>query len=252
VRWLVETGLNDCAISRATVIPRGTVRDWRQRGHARRWAPEKGCPICSGGQVNAWWYAYLLGLYLGDGSIATHPRGVFRLRIVLDQRYPAIIDECAQAIRAVRLSSPRVGMVHKIGCVEVNGYWKHWPCVFPQHGSGRKHLRSIALLPWQREIGRTHPERLLRGLIQSDGCRVLNRVNGTDYPRYMFTNNSGQIRGIFCQACDDYGVPWRQSNWKTISVARAAGVAKLDLVIGPKSSPMHMAPPSGKTTRRVN
>ena len=76
---------------------------------------------------------------------------------------------------------------------------------------------------------------LLRGLIQSDGCRVLNRVNGKDYPRYQFTNASEDIRGIFCDTCDGYGVRWRQSAYRTISVSRRPDVAKLDAVIGPKA-----------------
>ena len=26
---------------------------------------------------------------------------------------------------------------------------KHWPCLFPQHGPGRKHTRKIELEQWQ-------------------------------------------------------------------------------------------------------
>ena len=63
----------------------------------------------------------------------------------------------------------------------------------------------------------------------------MNRINNTDYPRYMFTNNSGDIRSIFCAACDAYDVRWTQTNWKTISVARRQDVARLDEVIGPKA-----------------
>lgn len=59
---------------------------------------------------------------------------------------------------------------------------------------------------WQIDIVKAHPQRLLRGLIHSNGCRVLNRVNGTGYPRYQFTNNSVDIREIFCDACDEFGV----------------------------------------------
>jgi hypothetical protein len=33
--------------------------------------------------------------------------------------------------------------------LDVSSYWKHWPCLFPQHGPGRKHERRIALVPWQ-------------------------------------------------------------------------------------------------------
>ena len=46
-------------------------------------------------------YVYLLGLYLGDGMITQAPRRVFRLRIVLDQKYPGIIDRCAEAMKDV-------------------------------------------------------------------------------------------------------------------------------------------------------
>jgi hypothetical protein len=63
-----------------------------------------------------------------------------------------------------------------------------------QHGRGKEHLRKIELAPWQQVIASAHPERLLRGLIQSDGCRVLNRVNGTIYPRYQFTNHRATPR----------------------------------------------------------
>ena len=52
-------------------------------------------------------YVYLLGLYLGDGSIASHPRGVFRLRISLDRAYPVIMAEC-QAAMALIMPSNKV------------------------------------------------------------------------------------------------------------------------------------------------
>jgi len=40
--------------------------------------------------------------------------------------------------------------------------------------------------------------------------------------------------GIFCRACDDFGISWTQPSFKHISVARSADVAKLDQVVGPK------------------
>jgi hypothetical protein len=181
-------------------------------------------------------YAYLLGLYLGDGCISAHPRGVYRLRITLDLRYPRIIDECAQAMADVRRSSPmKVGRVARIGCVEVAAYWKHWPCLFPQHGLGRKHERPIKLEHWQRKVADEYPDLLLRGLIHSDGYRGLNYVNGKGYPRYQFSNRSADIKDIFCRACDVYGVQWRQMNRWTISIAQALDVANVDLVVGPKT-----------------
>jgi hypothetical protein len=121
--------------------------------------------------------------------------------------------------------------------------WKHWPCLFPQHGPGRKHERKLVLEGWQREIVEAHPADFLRGLFHSDGCRVKNwatRVVGGekkryDYPRWQFTNVSADILGFCTDALDLLAVPWRQSRWNCISVSTRAGVAQLDELIGPKS-----------------
>jgi hypothetical protein len=126
VQQLIQSGLNDCSISRATGIPRPTVREWRvgrtRNGSYRTGMPHS-CPICNHAEVDGWWYAYLLGMYLGDGCLAMHPRGVYKLRIVLDTRYPMIIDECTRAIAILRPDRP-VGKVRKIGCTEIYAYWK--------------------------------------------------------------------------------------------------------------------------------
>lgn len=236
---LVDAGLNDCEISRRLGIPRRTVLDWRHGRRTGRIRTSE-CPICDGSRLDAPAYCYLLGLYLGDGSIATHPRA-YKLRIVLDKRYPGIIEECGRAMNCVLSSTrDRVGHVSCEGCIEVYSLWKHWLCVFPQHGPGKKHEREIRLLNWQRDLTSAHPGMLLRGLIHSDGTRFLNPVWGKGrkkryvYPRYQFTNVSGDIRRIFCEACDDFGVQWRQSSWRTISVSRKGEVARLDRIVGPK------------------
>lgn len=46
----------------------------------------------------------------------------------------------------------RAGTFKKQGCVEIALYSRHWPCLFPQHGPGRKHTRRIALEPWQQAL----------------------------------------------------------------------------------------------------
>jgi hypothetical protein len=128
----------------------------------------------------------------------------------------------------------KVGLSRKVGCTEVAAYSKHWPCLFPQHGPGTKHERRIELTPWQQERVDLDPRPLLRGLLHSDGCRVLNWVNGTPYPRYHFSNVSGDIRAIFGRACDRLGVEWRANNRWSLSVARRDSVALLDEFVGPK------------------
>jgi hypothetical protein len=135
-----------------------------------------------------------------------------------------------------------VTMLHREGCVEVVSYSKHWPCLFPQHGPGRKYERKIELEPWQQEIVSTYPGDFARGLFHSDGCRLINRVRrpvkGGDrwyeYPRYLFVNMSADIHRLCGEALDRLGVAWRFSKPTTISVARREAVARLDQFVGPK------------------
>ena len=92
VQRLVAAGLNDCAIARQTGIPRPTIRGWRHNPPASLPRPASSSPCgvdhdFSG--LTAAPYCYLLGLYLGDGCISLYRR-VWRLRIVLDQKYPTI------------------------------------------------------------------------------------------------------------------------------------------------------------------
>jgi len=184
-------------------------------------------------------YSYLLGIYLGDGCISRHPRA-YRLRIACADAYPEIMNEVQRAIE--RTLSVKVGRVQNVGCTEVGAYSTHWPCYFPQHGAGMKHERPIVLEPWQHEIVGRLPRPFLRGLIQSDGWRGDNvAIRTTDlaieyrtYTRYQFSNRSGDIRGLFCWACDLLGIHWTQSNQWTISVARRKDVHYLDSFIGPK------------------
>jgi len=55
-----------------------------------------------------------------------------------------------------------------------------------------------------------------------------------EYPRYMFTNESADIRALCGDVLDALGVAWRYSKRNTISVARREAVARLDEVVGPK------------------
>ncbi|MFJ9387900.1 transcriptional regulator [Nocardioides sp. NPDC101246] len=186
-------------------------------------------------------YSALLGFYLGDGYIATADRYYF-LRISCDLLYPGIISDVADLFRRVRPGG-RVFQVPRTGCVDIQLNWRHWPCLFPQHGPGRKHTRRIALEPWQRRIVERCPSAFLRGLFHSDGSRSTNTIvrhfaSGPRtyiYPRWQFTNVSDDIRGLCTWALDLVGIPWRQSSWKTISVSRREAVAALDALIGPKT-----------------
>jgi hypothetical protein len=79
-----------------------------------------------------------------------------------------------------------------------------------------------------------HPEPFVRGLIHSDGCRVLNRVNGKDYPRYFFSQVSDDIRGLFTRSLDQLGIRHTRNDARNVSIARRPSVARLDEFVGPK------------------
>ncbi len=232
-------GMNDCEISRLMDIPHGTIGSWRRNG-LKLWAHnDTQCPICGRGTLNEKQYAYLLGMYLGDGYIVATHRGVYRLSIFLDLKYPRIIDECRHALIKVRTNgSDKVTEQEKDGCVALSASWKHWPCLFPQHGPGMKHTRSIKLENWQEEILLGYSQDLLRGLIHSDGSRGVNTIRTEAsvyrYPRYEFSNHSKDIQRIFTRACDTAGIRWKQMNWKSVAISRREEVAKMDEFIGPK------------------
>lgn len=189
-------------------------------------------------------YAYLLGWYFGDGSIANTGRA-YQLVITCDIAYPEIIFECCRAIEAA-VPGRRVHVhPHKThNSVRIESGWTRWPEAFPQHGPGRKHERPIALELWQQAIIARHPWAFLRGLIHSDGCRTTNafstklpsgRVAEYSYTRYFFSNVSADIRGLFCATCDQLGLRWTKSNRRNISISHRASVALLDEHVGPKA-----------------
>jgi hypothetical protein len=183
-------------------------------------------------------------LYLGDGCVASAGR-TYQLRVVLDGAYPAVIDECATAAKLV-LPDARVRIRPRPtdNGVIVEMASRRWTEILPQHGRGRKHLRPIVLDPWQREVVDQHPRPFLRGLLFSDGCRTINRfktklpsgrVADYAYPRYFFSNQSGDIRGLFCEYCEKLGIRWTQSNPRNISVSHRRSVALLDSFVPAKS-----------------
>jgi hypothetical protein len=242
----MHSGYSLRSISMTTGVSRSTLRDWRDHpGKAR--GLRACCPRCNstpGLPEQRVDYAYLLGLYLGDGCISVGgdpAKEVWKLRITCGDAWPGLIQECARAMRAVRPDS-KVLTQQRQGCVEVVSHWRHWPCLFPQHGPGKKHTRKIELADWQRGIVERYPGDFARGLFHSDGYRGVNRVCAKlaggerwyEYPRYLFVNTSGDILRMCGETLDQLGVEWRYSKPTTISVARKEAVARLDEFVGPK------------------
>ena len=245
---LKSDGLTDREVCLVTGVPVTTIRAWRNHGlpiRAER-ALERGiCPRCGCdphdfSALPPDTYAYLLALYLGDGYLRRSGES-WALHIALDRAYAGIIESCCDAIEQIRgghRPKPRADYSGN-GCVRVDLTWRQWPCLFPQHGPGRKHSRKIELCAWQQAIVEQAPHAFLRGLIHTDGWRGLNRVHvkGKDYeyPRYQFSNRTDDIRKLFTDTCDKLGVEWRQWTRYHISVAKRDSVALLDSFIGPKT-----------------
>lgn len=81
-------------------------------------------------------------------------------------------------------------------------------------------------------------EPFLRGLIHSDGTRIIATERRGTYmrraPRYAFSNRSEDILGLFWEACKLAGVHCTRASTKQIAVYSKDAVARLDEFVGPK------------------
>src|SRR5207244_188630 len=110
---------------------RSTLREWLAPRRPSRRRPKTSFDQA---EVPTSAYAYLLGFYLGDGTISLGRRDVYRLRIRTDSRYPGIIEECVWAMgRVMPMNRVRVQKL-PYNAVEIGCSSKLWPLVFPQHG----------------------------------------------------------------------------------------------------------------------
>lgn len=240
-----DQGVPDAENAARHGVAVSTVRRWR-RLYQRRGRPRGQthlgafCPRCDGAPLDEAAYAELLGWYLGDGFLTQQRRGVQGLHVVNDLRYPATNARVARLMTRVKPGGrPHTRVLR--GCLVTTVSWKHWTCLFPQHGPGRKHTRDVSLHDWQEQIVLRHPGPALRGLFHSDGCRTVNRVvrrtptseRRYEYPRWQFSNRSEDIHALCAQLLDQVGVAWRRSGHVT-SVSRASDVERLDDLVGAK------------------
>jgi hypothetical protein len=148
---LKARGFTDREVAAHTGVPINTIRLWRNRS----------VPLCARPAIvseqsvrndrppdvrslPAHAYAYLLGMYLGDGCLARNGSS-WTLRITLDEAYPGTIAECEAAVERIArgrrvYTRPASGGQH---CVNVACTWHPWVVLFPQHGRGLKHHRRI-------------------------------------------------------------------------------------------------------------
>ncbi len=241
VKQRMSEGLSDRRNATLTGIPQPTVRRWRhcdrppgRRSHHFSWRVR-----------DEYAYCYLLGCYLGDGTVAQGSRNGWELRLACDQRYVDVMDEIrAAAVLTFPDALPTTFSSSTGACALVRISHPGVAQAFPQHGPGRKHLRRIVLAEWQMELTHREPEAFLRGLIHSDGCRVENRFRTKlpsgrtaeyHYTRYFFSNLSADVRNMFVEHCELLGIRVTQSNARNLSVSHRDSVAILEEIVGPKT-----------------
>jgi hypothetical protein len=149
VKRLIGDGLSDRQIATLTGISQPIVRRGRHLEHP----PGRRSHHFDWRVPDAYAYCYLLGCYLGDGTVAQWSRNGWELRLYCDQRYAEVMDEIrAAAILTFPDASPTTFVSRTAGSAVVRISHPGVAQAFPQHGPGRKHLRRIALTDWQIEL----------------------------------------------------------------------------------------------------
>ena len=206
---LSDYGVRDADNAAIAGVTVRTIRRWRRlyqrrgltRGQPYNAAP---CPRCDGGDLDEEVYAELLGWYLGDGHISWSGRHIPLLCVVNDVRYSGLTQRVRDLMEGIKKGGRASVRKKGGGGLAISMAWRHWPCLFPQHGPGPKHERPIVLEPWQHEIVEQHPGRFLRGLFHSDGCRVMNWATKTENGvtrRWEYPATSSPTRPPTSAAC---------------------------------------------------
>ncbi len=153
----------------------------------------------------------------------------------LDARYPIIVAD-TEALLTGMFPANRCGRAQRDqGATQIVSVdHGHLPCLFPQHGPGRKHERAIRLEPWQLATLDEAPWSFLRGCIRSDGCVFVNKTGRYRYLSYDFANRSKDILDLFEHTCSAVGVECRRYD-RHIRVYRRASVAALVEHVGLKT-----------------
>src|SRR5882672_3704447 len=124
-----EKGLGARRAARRLGVPLPTIRDWYAGKLPRAYrliANGTICPSCEQDEHRVDElgpaYVHLLGLYLGGGSISKHRRGVFRLRVFLDKKYPQIVEECVASMQATVPDNRVHVLLTPSNCYSVSSY----------------------------------------------------------------------------------------------------------------------------------
>jgi hypothetical protein len=222
---MYEDGFNKSFIAKNLSLNRSTVNKWLKEPLK---TDNKNLSIENLENKNKV-YSYVLGLYLGDGYINKTDRA-YRLRIFLDKKYTTL-NSFAKSKLSELFEKNKIGITEtKSNCVVLSVYNKNLPTLFPQHGKGLKHNRTIDLSDWQIKL--IDWLELIRGLFHSDGSYYFDR----DRDYFNFRNYSKEILEIFKLCCEKLLISYTTPNDVTVRVGKRKDVQKLVELIGNKDN----------------
>lgn len=259
ILYLFESGNNKATISKITNIPYWTIRDCivrfknlqtlnqiinKQNYDRLNFLERIKYPANKSDFVLRQAYAYILGIYLGDGCITLQDekKKIYRLRITCDAKYPNIINQISDSLKLI-MPANKIGFIKRyyqghLSCIDISCYSKLWSDIFSFYRVGRKHTYSIELENWHKEVIKSCTKDFWIGLYQSDGSRFYNKQS--KQIEYNFTQKSTDITNLFCWACDilniGYGAYWCPSRAAyTVSIVKSMDVANIEKFAKPKS-----------------
>jgi hypothetical protein len=242
---LSDPGILDRENATICGVSVGAVRKWRY-GRRRDGSPPNRqdpprCPRCHGRPLDERAYAYLLGLYLGDGHLILGKNGVWLLSITCCDGWPGLMEQAWLAMPAVMPAAKVFAAQERV--VPTSRAHPSTGCACSRrmglggNTSARSSWNRGRSGSW-RSIPVTSPAAFFTptAVVRSTGSGgpVKDGDRWHEYPRYFFVNHSADILRLCGEALDQLEVMWRFSKPTTISVARRRSVARLDVFVGPK------------------
>jgi hypothetical protein len=127
-KTLSDLGILDRENAEICGVSVGAIRKWRygsrRNGNRNRHEDVPRCPRCHGRPLDEKAYAYMLGLYLGDGHLILARKGVWVLSITCCDGWPGIMEQARLAMSAVMPSS-KVFARARTGCTDIKSTSKH-------------------------------------------------------------------------------------------------------------------------------